>query len=73
MINHDKKRKNIQLINQSDNYKGLIRTGGDEAFEIVEQKLKQTTIKRVGDLNMKTLNKKKWVLKFLKMVELIYM
>lgn len=28
------------LINQLDNYKGLIRTG-DEAFEIVEQKLKQ--------------------------------
>lgn len=28
------------LIKQLDNYKGLIRTG-DEAFEIVELKLKQ--------------------------------
>lgn len=35
-----KKEKIIQLIKQLDNYKGLIRTG-DEAFEIVEQKLRQ--------------------------------
>ena len=35
-----KKEKIHELINQLDNYKGLIRTG-DEAFEIVEQKLKQ--------------------------------
>ena len=35
-----KKEKIYKLINQLDNYKGLIRTG-DEAFEIVEQKLKQ--------------------------------
>lgn len=35
-----KKEKIQELINQLDNYKGLVRTG-DEAFEIVEQKLKQ--------------------------------
>lgn len=35
-----KEEKIYTLIKQLDNYKGLIRTG-DEAFEIVEQKLKQ--------------------------------
>ena len=35
-----KEEKIYTLIKQLDNYKGLIHTG-DEAFEIVEQKLKQ--------------------------------
>ena len=35
-----KKEKIYEVINQLDNYKGLIRTG-DEAFEIVELKLKK--------------------------------
>lgn len=35
-----KKEKMKEVINQLNNYRGLIQTG-DEAFEIVEQKLKK--------------------------------